>query len=152
MNRQGHTVSVSKRARYEITTRTKEYLPNETGGILLGYKEDDRFVVTDALTVVTVTPARTTYIRDDIAANVLLQRELANRPAEDPVGYIGEWHSHPRPCVPSAVDIAALKSIVKRSHTRVILVIYAPDSGFQCLVAERGKMGRVRLGEAELID
>jgi proteasome lid subunit RPN8/RPN11 len=152
MNRQGHTVSMSKRARDEITIRTEECLPNETGGILLGYREDDRFVVTDALAVVTVAPARTTYIRDDIAANVLLQRELANRPPEDPVGYIGEWHSHPRPCGPSPVDIAALKRIVKRAHTRVVLVISVPDSGFQCLVAERGKMGRVRLGEAELID
>lgn len=142
---------MSKRARHKITTRTEECLPNETGGILLGYREDDRFEVTDALAVITVAPARTTYIRDDIAANVLLQRELANRPAEDPVGYIGEWHSHPRPCGPSAVDIAALKSIAKRAHARVILVIYAPGSGFQCLVAERGKMGRVRLGKAELI-
>jgi integrative and conjugative element protein (TIGR02256 family) len=152
MNPQGHTISVSKRARDEIATRTEQCLPNETGGILLGYREDDRFVVTDALAVVTVAPARTTYIRDDIAANVLLQRELANRPAEDPVGYIGEWHSHPRPCGPSAVDIGALKSIVKRARTRVILVIYAPHSGFQCLVGERGKMCRVRLGVAELID
>lgn len=152
MNRHGHTISVSKRARYEITTRTEEFLPNETGGILLGYREDDRFLVTDALAVVAVAPARTTYIRDDIAANVLLKRELTNRPAGDPVGYIGEWHSHPRPCGPSALDIAALKSIVKRAGTRVILVIYAPHSGFQCLVAERGKMGRVRLGVAELID
>jgi proteasome lid subunit RPN8/RPN11 len=152
MNRQGHTVSVSKRACYDITTRAEECLPNETGGILLGYREDDRFVIADALAVVTVSPAPATYIRDDIAANILLQRELANRPAEDPVGYIGEWHSHPRPCGPSAVDIAALKSIVKLARTRVILIIYTPHSGFQCLVAERGKMGRVRLCVAKFVD
>ncbi|MBI4996669.1 MAG: Mov34/MPN/PAD-1 family protein [Rhodocyclales bacterium] len=75
----------------------KERLPNETGGILLGYHDFN----VNAVVVVDALPAPT----DSEASPGSFERGLegvtdavleARRRTAGVVGYIGEWHSHPR--------------------------------------------------------
>lgn len=75
----------------------KEQLPNETGGILLGYHDFN----VNAVVVVDALPAPT----DSEASPGSFERGLegvtdavieAGRRTAGVVGYIGEWHSHPR--------------------------------------------------------
>ena len=92
-----------------ITSYAQQYLPAEIGGILLGYREDRLLIITDALIVVNPVPtAANRYDRDDVQANRQLRGWLAARDRDDPVGYIGEWHSHPARGGSSALDIAAI--------------------------------------------
>jgi hypothetical protein len=72
-------------------------LPNETGGVILGYVDQKR----DAIHVVDVLPApmdsdanRTGFTRGATGLPEAIA-EAAGRTANI-VGYLGEWHSHPR--------------------------------------------------------
>ncbi|WP_261886162.1 ThiF family adenylyltransferase [Vibrio pomeroyi] len=72
-------------------------LPNETGGILIGYHDMTHKVVY----IVDALPAPDDSIGTPTSfqrgTNGILEKldEVANRTANN-VGYIGEWHSHPR--------------------------------------------------------
>lgn len=86
-------------------------LPNETGGVVLGYVDQKR----NAIHVVDVLPAptdsdtsRTGFTRGAEGLREALER--ASALTANIVGYLGEWHSHPRhsSSVPSAADAALL--------------------------------------------
>jgi len=86
-------------------------LPNETGGVILGYVDQKR----DAIHLVDVLPApldsdanRTGFTRGAAELPEAVA-EAAARTANI-VGYLGEWHSHPRhsSAAPSADDQALL--------------------------------------------
>jgi integrative and conjugative element protein (TIGR02256 family) len=86
-------------------------LPSETGGVILGYVDQKR----DAIHLVDVLPApmdsdsnRTGFTRGATGLPEAIA-EAAARTANI-VGYLGEWHSHPRhaSAAPSAADQALL--------------------------------------------
>lgn len=86
-------------------------LPNETGGAILGYVDQKR----KAIHVVDVLPApadsdasRTGFTRG--AAGVKEAVERASALTANIVGYLGEWHSHPRhsSATPSSTDAELL--------------------------------------------
>ena len=83
--------------RDKMSSLRKKHLPAETGGILLGYYDFN----VNAVVVVDALPAP----RDSKATNGSFERGLegvteavveAGRRTASVVGYIGEWHSHPR--------------------------------------------------------
>lgn len=74
----------------------KEQLPNETGGILLGYQDFniDALVLVDALPAPADSVSSPTSFErgiEDLKAKV----EEASKRTAGIVGYVGEWHSHP---------------------------------------------------------
>lgn len=75
----------------------KEQLPDETGGILLGYHDFNvnAIVVVDALAAPTDSEASTGSFERGLAGVTDAVIEARRRTA-GVVGYIGEWHSHPR--------------------------------------------------------
>lgn len=82
-------------------------LPNETGGVILGYVDQKR----KAIHVVDVLPAPTDSVSSQAgftrgAAGVRDAIERAATLTANIVGYLGEWHSHPRhsSAIPSATD------------------------------------------------
>jgi len=84
-----------------------ELLPNETGGIILGYVDQKR----KAIHVVDVLPASSDSVSspDGFIRGTLGVREAIEQAAEltaNIVGYLGEWHSHPRnmSAWPSVID------------------------------------------------
>lgn len=133
-----------------IVSETAKRLPMETGGILLGYREDVNMVVTHALVVGCENATHTRYIRNDAKANALLAEFLAERAEDDPTGYIGEWHSHPAPQGPSQIDLGALRETAKTSNGPIVLVIHAigGDKPFFGRIARRQFFGRTAVKEA----
>jgi integrative and conjugative element protein (TIGR02256 family) len=133
-----------------ISSATAKHLPQETGGILLGYQEDDTLVATHALVVEGPGTTGTRYVRDDTRANALLKEFLEQRAADDPTGYIGEWHSHPSPSGPSSIDDSAMRATAKASASPIALLVYPPGGRgeFFGLIASAGRFGHAKTRDA----
>lgn len=150
MTRSPAKIKLSQDAYEAIATETAKHLPVETGGILLGYREGTNLVVTHALMVDGQGASGVRYVRDDVRANSLLDAFLAERDRDDPVGYIGEWHSHPAPQGPSPIDVAAIRATAKTSEGPIALLVHAPggDEPFSGLIAGRQLFGRATTRKA----
>ncbi|MDR6556843.1 integrative and conjugative element protein (TIGR02256 family) [Arthrobacter pascens] len=135
-----------------ITGESRVALPLESGGILLGYREDQHIVITDALVIKSVAATTRRYVRDDVAANVQLRTFLESRSPDDPVGYIGEWHSHPGPSQPSRTDIQAIRSTAQAAIGPVALMVCSAlgEPQFCAVIATRRRFGRISAQEAEV--
>ncbi len=72
-------------------------LPNETGGVLLGYYDFNvnALVLVDALPAPPDSQASPSGFERGVAGLAAAVREASRRTAGI-VGYVGEWHSHPR--------------------------------------------------------
>jgi len=109
-----------------IVGTTAVDLPHEAGGILLGYRQQGRTIVTDALAVPSTSGSRDRYHRDDVLANDLLTQWRSERSSDDPVGYVGEWHSHPAGAGVSSIDRAAIRDTAASGRAETALVVFAP--------------------------
>ncbi len=100
-----------------------EALPNEFGGILVGWWEGGlTAIVVDLLPVLDPHAGRAHYKRRHPPAQETLDAFLAT--FDDPrCGYIGEWHSHPAAQPPSSIDREALAGIVRQVRRPVALVV-----------------------------
>lgn len=106
-----------------------ESLPNETGGVILGYVDQKR----RALHIVEVLSAPIDSVASQVgftrgAAGVQEAIEQAATRTANIVGYLGEWHSHPRhsTAVPSAMDgelLAYLAETLGRDGVPALMVI-----------------------------
>jgi integrative and conjugative element protein (TIGR02256 family) len=90
------------------------HLPNETGGVILGYVDQKlkHIYVVDVLNAPPDSDAdRTGFTRGVEGLKAALD-EVARRTANI-VGYIGEWHSHPAftTAYPSSIDRALIKQL-----------------------------------------
>lgn len=106
-----------------------ESLPNETGGVILGYVDQKR----KAIHIVDVLPApkdsissRTGFTRG--AAGIREVIERAATLTANIVGYLGEWHSHPSysTAMPSATDaelLAYLAEMLAMDGVPALMVI-----------------------------
>lgn len=137
-------VWVSQAAKRAIELETACQHPLEAGGILTGYREGDAIVVTHAIAVPAATHRRHRYVRDDIGANELLQQFLADRDADDPTGYVGEWHSHPAPTGPSGVDASTLRDLALLAQGPIALLVCTstPAPALVALVGRRRTQAR----------
>lgn len=99
--------------------------PSEAGGILLGWSTADGFELTDALVVPDTSASGTSYTRDSEAAQAVLDDVLAGEPDGSPLGYIGEWHTHPAPRRPSTTDVRSMRSIARRLSDRPVVLLVA---------------------------
>lgn len=126
MTRSAARIELRQEAYEVIASATAQHLPRETGGILLGYREDANVVVTQALVVDGQGASTHKYVRDDVTANALLAAFLAPRAGDDPTGYVGEWHSHPAPSGPSPTDVAAMRAMAREHDGPIALLVYAP--------------------------
>ncbi|MGW6569282.1 SAVED domain-containing protein [Streptomyces sp. NPDC054975] len=145
MTRPATRIDLRQEAYEVIAAATAKKLPQETGGILLGYGQDTDIVVTRALEVDGEGASTHRYVRDDVTANALLAAFLAERASDDPTGYVGEWHSHPAPVGPSPTDITAMKAIARDHDGPLALVVYTPKGAHPLfgLITRRQRWGRV---------
>ncbi|MGC4941742.1 SAVED domain-containing protein [Kribbella sp. DT2] len=143
MTRPSSGIDMRAEAYETIASETAKLLPVEAGGILLGYREDSNVVVTHALVVDSRQATTDKYVRDDVRANAVLTEFLAKRAVNDPIGYVGEWHSHPAPSGPSPIDVAAMRATAKVSDGPIALLVYAPTGAgvFFGLIARRQRFG-----------
>lgn len=106
-----------------------EKLPNETGGVLVGTFDLQRKIVYVADTVLSPpdsTEWPTSYIRG--TAGLTQRIEEIERVTAGMLGYVGEWHSHPRGyrCTPSTDDRTAfqwLKEYMDRDGLPTLMLI-----------------------------
>ena len=94
-------------------------LPNETGGVLLGYHDFNvgAIVLVDALAAPPDSQTNPSYFERGTAGLVKVVQEAGTRTAGI-VGYIGEWHSHPpgHSAKPSRDDLIQLVEISLGMH------------------------------------
>ncbi|MFD0501737.1 Mov34/MPN/PAD-1 family protein [Streptomyces chiangmaiensis] len=153
MTRPATRIDLRQEAYEVIASATAQHLPQETGGILLGYREDSNVVVTHALVVDGQGASTHRYVRDDVTANALLAAFLAQRAGDDPTGYVGEWHSHPAPSGPSPTDVAAMQATAREYDGPLALLVYAPGGAdpFFGLITRRRRWGRVTSKKATVL-
>lgn len=152
MTRSTPSIDVRADAHETIASATAKRLPLEAGGILLGYREGDHVVITQALVVDGGGATKDRYVRDDVRANKRLAEFLSDRAEDDPIGYVGEWHSHPAPSGPSAIDRNAMRAAAKAAGGPVALLVFTPgDTGaYFGLIARRQRLGRVVTRDANV--
>lgn len=121
---------ISDAARSTIETAAAAALPDEAGGILVGWLDHDGLHVTAAHVVADPRAGRTWYVRRAAAAQEVLDRALASEPAGSPVGYVGEWHSHPGASGPSRQDLRTMRSFSADVGHRLALVVLRYDGGW----------------------
>jgi len=119
----------------------------ETGGVLLGWRHDTGVYVSDILVVPDSRAKHTFYRRRHKPATRLLGAALADLPDGSPIGYVGEWHTHPAPTGPSWIDRREIRRISKRTKEAIGLLVCAYDAGSRSwlptgLVARNGRSTR----------
>ena len=152
MTRSAPSIDVRAGAHDTIASETAKRLPLETGGILLGYREGDNVVITHALVVDGGGATKDRYVRDDVRANEHLAEFLSERARDDPIGYVGEWHSHPAASGPSTIDRNAMRDAGKAGEGPVALLVFTPagTGAYFGLIARRQRLGRVATRDANV--
>lgn len=118
--------------------------PRETGGLLLGWWDDGCVVVRDAIEVVDPAATSNSWSRDADVAQRALDAALAGH--EHPwLGYVGDWHSHPAPCGPSAQDRRAIRNASRQYTQPLVLLIQRTDGTLDIDAAHRGRRRRAHL-------
>jgi integrative and conjugative element protein (TIGR02256 family) len=105
------------------------YLPNETGGVILGYIDQKlhTIYVVDVLQAPPDSESSPAAFIRGVEGLAATMEEIARRTARV-VGYIGEWHSHPEfmSAYPSATDrglIATLASTLALDGQPALMMI-----------------------------
>ena len=124
----------------------------ETGGILLGWRHSTGVYVCDVVEIPDRRASRTQYLRQHHLASESLDRFLDTRPARSPVGYVGEWHTHPAPQGPSRSDRRQLKQLSQHLHDDVALIVavHDPRSGLWTPQGLCARSGRARPAHVDI--
>jgi proteasome lid subunit RPN8/RPN11 len=104
--------------------------PNETGGILIGVYLDGHPWVTAAIEIESKDRGRHHY---KIPFGKTQPAVHATRQNDPRLGYLGDWHSHPRDVGPSTTDLATLGLISlkhPRSHNPTLIVVRHTTDGY----------------------
>lgn len=104
-------------------------LPDETGGILLGYRTAGEIVVVDTLEVPDSKAHRFGYIRRRAPAQRLLDTYLAAEPPSSDVGWVGDFHSHPADQSASRTDLRTLRRNARADGSPLALLVIAHAGG-----------------------
>ena len=98
-------------------------MPRETGGVLAGWRTSDGLHIVQMLEVPSTKATRTRYVRSQKRANAVLKAFLQGLPAESPVGYVGDWHSHPESQGASQTDLSSIAEFAVNDGLPLALLV-----------------------------
>lgn len=141
-------VTVGHTARDDIDEYAGRAHPRETGGLLLGWWDDQGVHVIAAAEVTDPRATGVRWTRSQSTAQQVLERAI--EAISDPmVGYVGDWHSHPAAVGPSPPDRAALVRVSRQYTTPVVLVVHRSDGRLDVLTAQSGRIVRSTVQDAQ---
>lgn len=112
------SIHISKSVLQTIEEETTFHYPNEFGGVFIGYKSNENFIITNILIPDEYKNGKTIFVREPGTLNERLS-EIYNR-TNGKIQYLGEWHSHPDgPTNPSSTDINAMKEIANDKNINI---------------------------------
>ena len=124
--------------------------PNETGGVLLGVLAHGRPWITTAVEVPHQGASGVYYELADGAAPAIAD---AMTLLDSPLGYLGEWHSHPADVGPSELDARSMGAIAADATAGcarpVLIIARRRDTLYQL---DARQLQRHRLRTLRLID
>ena len=117
-------INLCETALTTVYDKTAAAIPFETGGVLVGCEVDGRITISNAIEIPDCDASSDRYGLPAGAATAAI--DLA-RSADPRVGYVGEWHSHPRPSPPSVTDEATMLDIAQNPElASPVLLIVTP--------------------------
>lgn len=106
------SIHISKSVLKTIEEETTFHYPNEFGGVFIGYKSEENFIITNILIPDEYKNGKTIFIREPGTLNERLSQ--IHNITNGKIQYLGEWHSHPDgPTNPSSTDVNAMNEIAK---------------------------------------
>jgi proteasome lid subunit RPN8/RPN11 len=118
--------------------------PRETGGLLLGWWEPGAVVVQHAIEVVDPAATESSWCRSEETAQQALARAL-DQLDQLWLGYVGDWHNHPKPCLPSNTDLASISRASRQFAEPLALLVHTPGDILDVRAAHRGRPRPARL-------
>lgn len=111
----------------EIRRLASDALPNETGGVLLGYMSSNGPLITRCVHLPPTVPSPAGYTIEEGATSNALD---AAREFEPSIGYVGEWHSHPSDQPASATDRQTMARLAAgEDAARPVMIVACPRVG-----------------------
>jgi integrative and conjugative element protein (TIGR02256 family) len=139
-------VVIARDAYDDLVNAGADALPNETGGVLVGFRSANRVVVTRVLPV---SDAASTGISFRLSVSSAQRAVDDLRPdAGAHIGFVGDWHIHPADSPPSAMDTDSLTKTGVESEDLIALVVLPFHDGIprpgHALIAGGGRRGFLR--------
>jgi integrative and conjugative element protein (TIGR02256 family) len=133
-------IFITESALAQIASECGKFDSRETGGILIGYHYEDSITISH----VTGPGPRALHAPDHLELDLsFISKQLKKYEKSLPVGYEGNWHSHPgqRFIRPSRVDEALQRDIIRSDDYDIdtVLLLIVPESpihlsDFHCFV------------------
>lgn len=125
-------IECSAEATAVLHQRAEAALPNETGGLLIGYRhEDGTITVTRAFEVADPRATPSSYVQSYDAASRILEDFLRRQTPDTVEGYVGNWHTHPAHAGSSRTDLETLaRHAALDGHPVVLLTLMRLEQGW----------------------
>jgi len=118
-------------------------MPNETGGLLLGWWEDNHVHVEDILEIKDESASSVSWIRHEHLSQESLKKYL-NESSGSPIGYVGDWHSHTSRTGVSSIDIQSIKKASIQYNKPLALIVYKSDVSMDVIAALSGTLCNIK--------
>lgn len=132
-------VRVRPAAAAKLHNIAKQAMPQETGGLLLGWWDGRNIIVEDCTEVVDDHATRNSWVRHEQPAQKSLDAILTDSKMS-PIGYVGEWHSHPAVQGASSTDLSSLRQSSVLHEKPLVMIVRLPNESFDLHAAKRGKI------------
>lgn len=127
MRRRTRSIRLDSQAWAQLAAVASRTGPIETGGIMLGYRDSGSVVIVGIAEVPDGEASDTTYTLRTQAAQQTLDDIRQHFPDGSPVGYVGDWHSHPHCAPPSPLDRVSLAKLGRSYRKPMAGIIAAAD-------------------------
>jgi proteasome lid subunit RPN8/RPN11 len=123
------SISLSRDALGRARVAAARWTPREAGGLLFGWRTDYGVHIVDSVEVRARRRSRTSYERSERAAQNAVESYVRGLAEGSPIGYIGEWHSHPVRAAASPTDLATMARFSNDDGDALALVVLIAAAG-----------------------